>query len=82
MATTSRPTIIGESNQSSSWPLSSMICSEPTQMISRPEADEVDRQALGRISCSGRVRRASATSSTATGTLMKNTHDQPKVSEM
>ena len=80
-ATTPRSRMNGEANQSRSAPLSSMICSAPTQTISRPRPTK----SPGRRwvdSLSGRVRRATTTSSTATGTLMKNTHDQPKASEM
>ena len=70
----------GEPNQSSSLPLSSMICSAPTTDDQQAQADEVDRRARvgGLAACAACARRRSAQTA-ATGTLMKKTQGQPSV---
>ena len=65
------PTMIGEPNQSSSLPLSSMICSAPTKSDQQAEADEVDAaRARSGSRCWRSMRQAKKPQTAATGTLM------------
>ncbi len=67
----------GESNQSRSLPLSSMICMAPTQTMRRIRPKKsIGRRSVA-VSRLRSMRQAKKAQISAGGTLMKNTHGQP-----
>ena len=69
-ATSASATMIGEPNQSSSLPLSSMICSAPTKTTSRPRPTKSTGAARSGSRAMRSMRQAKKPQTAATGTLM------------